>query len=439
MRKPMLGLLGRTLLALAGLAGAGWLSGYPLTFLLLGSWGLLAWHLYQLVRLERELAKGKDWRIQDVGGLWGEVYSQLFKLQKQYEQRERLLKGTLGKFREAIAAVPDAAVALDDSDAVLWANQAAERLLGLHMPQDSGQRLANLVRHPAFVAFLGSAGGEEGVEFPAPSESGRILHARLIPYGQGQRLLIATDITRMHRLEQVRRDFVANVSHELRTPLTVINGYLETLLDSDDPCIERWQRPLRGMAQQSGRMLHIIEDLLMLSRLENDAERRPEKAVAMPELLAALAEDAIALSGERGHQVQVAADPGLWVQGCEKEIRSACANLVFNAVRHTPAGSRVEIRWFVDEQGCPCLQVADNGEGIPAQHIPRLTERFYRVDKGRQRESGGTGLGLAIVKHVMQRHGGQLGIISQLGVGSTFTCRFPAERRRMSPGKSALG
>ncbi|HRW65830.1 MAG TPA: ATP-binding protein, partial [Candidatus Competibacter sp.] len=226
----------------------------------------------------------------------------------------------------------------------------------------------------------------------------------------------------------MRRDFVANVSHELRTPLTVISGYLETLLDSESPALTAWRQPLSGMQQQSRRMLHIVEDLLMLARLETQRERSPRKPVAVPTLLADIAGDAIALSGEQGHQIKVDADSALWLLGCEKELRSAFSNLAFNAVRHTPAGGRIEIRWFTDASGLH-LVVADNGEGIAPQHLPRLTERFYRVNRDRSRGSGGTGLGLSIVKHVLHNHGGQLRITSELGVGSVFTCDFPGELR----------
>jgi two-component system phosphate regulon sensor histidine kinase PhoR len=241
-------------------------------------------------------------------------------------------------------------------------------------------------------------------------------------------ILVFHDTTDIKRFESMRSDFVANVSHELRTPLTVITGYLETLLDSDDVALDRWRQPLRGMQQQSSRMLHIIEDLLMLTRLESPKERSPHRPVAVPELLADIAEDALALSGEQGHRIEMNVEPQLWLMGCEKELRSAFSNLVFNAVRYTPAEGQIEIRWFADDSGLH-LAVKDNGEGIAPQHLPRLTERFYRVNRDRSRGSGGTGLGLSIVKHVVNHHGGQLRIASELGVGSLFTCDFPWELR----------
>lgn len=423
-------LVARHALILAILVTVGWFEGYPVLAAALGGWGLVAWHIYQLHRLEAQLSRGRELKIEDAFGLWSEVYSHLYRLLRQQEQRERALRNTLGKFREAVGAVPDAAVALDEGGEVIWANHAAEQFLGLKMPQDSGRRLADLVRYPGFVAFLNRQ-GEDGIDFPAPADHSQTLHARLIPYGHNQHLLIASDVTRMQRLEQVRRDFVANVSHELRTPLTVINGYLETLIDSEDPSLERWQRPLHGMRQQSARMLHIIEDLLLLSRLEGTgADKRPEQMVCMARMLEDLAEEAQELSGERGHQIECEIQHNLYLLGCEKELRSACSNLIFNAVRHTPPKTRIIVRWASYAQG-PCLEVQDFGEGIPAQHLPRLSERFYRVDKGRQREGGGTGLGLAIVKHVLQRHGAQLLIRSELGRGSCFSAQFPLERAKL--------
>ena len=286
--------------------------------------------------------------------------------------------------------------------------------------------IAHLLRYPPFLDYLSQRQPtRDAVELPAPVDSSRVLSARFVAYGKKQRLLLATDISQFRRLEQVRRDFVANVSHELRTPLTVITGYLETLLDSDHPGLEPWRQPLRGMGQQAGRMLHLIEDLLLLARLEAPKERLPGKPVAVPKLLADIVEEAQALSSDQGHDITLEADPKLWLIGVEKELHSAFSNLVINAVRYTPAGGRIAIRWFTDPMGAH-LEVADNGEGIAAHHLPRLTERFYRVNRHRSRGSGGTGLGLSIVKHILNNHGAQLHITSEVGVGSVFRCDFPS-------------
>ncbi len=248
----------------------------------------------------------------------------------------------------------------------------------------------------------------------------------MVPYGKDQRLLIARDVTRMQRLERIRRDFVTNVSHELRTPLTVIRGYLESL-QNDPACRDACGRALATMGQQAQRMQHIVEDLLLLSRLETAHPQDDPHPVAVPGLLRALLEDARLLARDKGHHITLECDEALHLRGNEKELYSAFSNLVFNAVKYTPEGGHIQLRWHQDGEGVK-FQVQDDGIGIPPQAIPRLTERFYRVDVGRSRESGGTGLGLAIVKHVLKRHDARLAVKSEVGKGSTFTCIFPTER-----------
>ena len=430
MTKPWRNLLGRYL-ALFGLAGAlGWLFGQPLPALLVAALACLGWQLFYLYRLEQWLRRGSPTRPPSAypfrpGALWNEVYQHSFRLRQRSRKRKRKVSRILKQFQSAAAALPDAVVVLNEEDTVLWCNEAAQRLLNLYR-QDSGLKVTSLVRHPKFIHFLAQRRYDESLEFPSPLDADIMLSVRIAPYGKKQRLLLATDNTRLHRLEQMRRDFVANVSHELRTPLTVINGYLETLLDNEDSLPSRWQKPLSGMHQQSCRMLRIVEDLLMLSRLENQGERQWQRMVNVPVLLDGIAEDAIALSGERGHRVVLEVDRGLWLRGHEQELHSAFSNLVSNAVRYTPDGGHITIRWQADERGVH-LEVEDDGEGIPPQHLHRITERFYRVNRGRSRDSGGTGLGLAIVKHVMLNHGGKLHITSLVGVGSIFACDFPAE------------
>ncbi len=396
--------------------------------LLLTALGELAWQLWQLYRLDRWLNGDRNVSPPQAHPVCSGIAAHVTRLRRQSRKRKRKLSRLLQQFQQATAALPDAAVLLGEDDRVLWSNSAAQLLLGLVSGRDCGLPIAHLLRHPDFVAFLSQRRYGDSIEFPSPVDAPLLLSARIVPYGKKQRLLLATDISRVRRLEQMRRDFVANVSHELRTPLTVIAGYLETLLDSDEAALDAWRQPLRCMQQQSSRMLHLLEDLLMLARLESPREAPPRRPVATPDLLADIAEEAQALSGERNHQIEVNAEPRLWMRGCEKELRSAFSNLVFNAVRYTPAEGRIEIRWFADAAGLH-LQVQDNGEGIAPQHLPRLTERFYRVNRDRSRGSGGTGLGLSIVKHVVNQHGGQLRIASELGVGSVFTCDFPLELR----------
>lgn len=428
MATPWLALWQRLALLFLGAALLGWLADHLTLALLLAALGCLAWQLGQLYRLERWLRGDRDASPPRLGGVWDSVAAHLARLRRQSRKRKRKLSKLFQQFQQATAALPDAAVVLGEDDRMVWCNGAAQRLLGLSPTRDVGRPIIHLVRYPGFVTFLTQRRSGGSVEFPSPVDDALLLGARLVPYGKKQCLLLATDVSQLRRLEQMRRDFVANVSHELRTPLTVISGYLETLLDSESPVLEAWRQPLHRMQEQSRRMLHIIEDLLLLARLEARKEPSPRQPVNVPALLADIADDALALSGEQNHRIEVAADPALWILGCEKDLRSAFANLAFNAVRHTPAGGRIALRWFADAGGVR-LVVEDNGKGIAPQHIPRLTERFYRVNRDRSRGSGGTGLGLSIVKHVVSQHGGQLRIASELGVGSVFTCDFPAEAR----------
>ena len=428
MATPWLALWRRLALLFAGAALLGGLVDRLTLALLLAAVGSLAWQLGQLYRLDRWLRSDRDVNPPRFGPVWDSLAAQVARLRRQNRKRKRKFGKLLEQFQQATAALPDAAVVLSEDDRVAWCNGAAQSLLGLSPTRDMGRPIAHLVRHPGFVAFLTQRPPGDSVEFPSPVDDALLLGARIVPYGKKQRLLLATDVSQLRRLEQMRRDFVANVSHELRTPLTVISGYLETLLDSENPALESWRQPLHRMQEQSRRMLHIIEDLLLLARLEARKEPLARKPVNVPALLADIADDALALSGDQNHQIEVSAEPALWILGCEKDLRSAFANLAFNAVRYTPAGGRIALRWFADASGAH-LTVEDNGEGIAPQHIPRLTERFYRINRDRSRGSGGTGLGLSIVKHVLNHHGGQLRIASELGVGSVFTCDFPAEAR----------
>lgn len=405
---------------LAGLAGS-WLAGGLL---------VLAWLLVALGLQLRERARLARWTagadpddLPDVGGPWGEIYSRLYRLVREQSRSRASLSHALWRFRQAGEAMPDGVVVLDAQDGIEWLNPVAEEHFGLGLKRDRGQAITNLVRHPAFVAYLASPTYAEPLLLRGETE--RILSIQLVPYGDNEKLLLSRDVTRWERLEAVRRDFIANVSHELRTPLTVMKGFLETLTDSDGLDEKTYRRSLALMTGQAERMQRLVEDLLMLSRLEDSRSVLREEPLDIPALLAAVAAEAETLS-QGQHRVAVEAAPA-WLLGGRDEIRSAFTNLVTNAVRYTPPGGDIRIAWAL-EAGDPVLRVTDNGEGIAPEHIPRLTERFYRVDRGRSRASGGTGLGLAIVKHVMQRHQGRLEIASEVGKGSTFSCVFPAAR-----------
>jgi two-component system phosphate regulon sensor histidine kinase PhoR len=408
----------------------------------------LGWHLFNLYRLEnwfRHDKKGKRSKKNcsppEVPGIWGEVFYQFYRLQQRNRKRKQKLGTILKRFQHSTAAMPDAAVVLGKHYEIEWLNRAARQLLGLQSPQDRGKPITHFIRSPRFAEYLASAQvgfknheNASSVKLVSPVDSHLMLRVNVVPYANNQHLLLARDITQLHRLEQIRTDFIANVSHELRTPLTVINGFIETMQDAEDECSEQWKRPLLLMAQQTARMRSIIDDLLLLTRLESDGEKTDgaEKAaielVNVPEILHALKDEAKIVSGDKAHQITLDADEDLLVYGHEEELRSAFTNIVLNAVRYTPAGGEIKLGWYEDNQGIH-FEVSDTGEGIALEHIPRLTERFYRVDVARSRSQGGTGLGLAIVKHVLNRHKGHLHIESVVGKGSTFRCDFPPQQK----------
>ena len=343
-------------------------------------------------------------------------------MKRRTARRRAELFGLLRAFRDAAAALPDAFVAMDESQRVLWFNAAAGRLLGLAYPHDLGARLGDVVGIPQLVAWIEAGGAEALTDVIAPTDADVHLTLRLIPYAQGHALLLARDVSQLLRLEKVRRDFVANVSHELRTPLTVVHGYLDLIEPEQIP---EYESILRELRNQSRRMTQIVEDLLTLSRLDAE-EALPEARVAMRPLMNSLHRDAQGLSRGR-HTIVLECDGDHDLLGSSKDLYSAFSNLVSNAVRYTPTGGRITIGWSSGARGGH-MRVTDTGHGISAQHLPRLTERFYRVSTSRSRESGGTGLGLSIVKHVLQLHDARLEIESEVGAGSTFTCVFERER-----------
>jgi two-component system phosphate regulon sensor histidine kinase PhoR len=355
-------------------------------------------------------------------GVRAELERQIAKRRQASFDEKRHLVGLLRAFRDAAAALPDAVVALDGDRRIQWFNAAAQNLLGLEYPVDVGSPLMNLLRAPRIVEWLRQGGSDRLNDEPAPGDESVRLSLRLIRYAEDQCLLIARDVSQLARLEQVRRDFVANVSHELRTPLTVVHGYLDLIEPEQIP---EYEPILRELRSQSRRMTQIVEDLLTLSRLEAQQEI-PSERVGMRPLIEALRREALALS-QGQHAIVVEVQSSQDIRGSTKDLHSAFSNLVSNAVRYTPPGGRITLRWEADALGGR-LSVIDTGQGIPAQHLPRLTERFYRVSTSRSRESGGTGLGLSIVKHVLQLHQARLEITSELGAGSVFCCVFGPER-----------
>jgi len=403
----------------------GYALGSPATALLAGALAYLGWHLRQLYLVQQWMAHRKQRPRPQVHGVWVPVLDSLERLNRQSRKRKRRLRNFVRRFEHAAAAFPDAAVVLRIDGEIVWMNGAATELLGLRHPQDLNQPISKLIRNPLFVDYLERGSFEEPLAMPSPVDDGAHILVRIVPYGR-RRLMLARDITRLNRLEQIRKDFVANVSHELRSPLTVVVGYLETLSD-DEQAPEHWRRPLVQMSQQTNRMALIVEDLLKLSRIEHSPGEAPKNAVAIADMLEGVRNDALGLS-ESTHRIHLESEKGVRLLGDYNELYSAFSNLVFNAIQYSPGGGDIRLRWkLVDEDGA-VLEVEDTGIGVEEHHLSRLTERFYRVDKARSREVGGTGLGLAIVKHVLMRHDATLEVRSQLDVGSTFICRFPASR-----------
>ncbi len=362
-------------------------------------------------------------------GFWGELAYRIERTLRQKEVAVGHERERLAQFLAAIEASPNGVMLLDANDQIEWCNTVAAQHFGLDPTRDRLQRVTNLVRSPLFVAYLQSGVFEEPVTFAGPA--GRSTVSLMVrPYGEGMKLLLSQDITERERAEAMRRDFVANVSHEIRTPLTVLAGFVETLASLPLTEPER-QRVLHLMGQQTNRMQALVGDLLMLAQLEGSPRPGADRWLGLTLLLQRSLADAVALSAGR-HTVTLREGPELEVAGVESELLSAVGNLLANAVRYTPDGGRIELAWSLLEDGRGAIEVNDTGLGIAREHLPRLTERFYRVDGSRSRDTGGTGLGLSIVKHVIQRHGGEIDIQSEPGKGSTFRLLLPGLRVRLA-------
>ena len=406
---------------------AGRVIGHPLELTALGLAVIGSYHLFQIRRMLRWVDKGGGFYPPDARGIWSDVYQRIYQLQKKSQDREHQLTELLSQFQRSAEALPDAAVALGANFEIRWFNEAAGILLNLRPVQDIGQPIRNLLRTPQFLDYISDAAFRGSVEIKSPADDHTRLSIRIFPYGEHQYLLLAQDVTERHRLERVRKDFVANVSHELRTPLTVISGFVENLRHDESGCAKRWERALGLMGQQSARMQRIVEDLLLLASLEGTQGLTPRETVKVREMLQEIIEESEAMESADGvPRLSLSAEP-VRILGNTHQLRSAFTNLVTNAIKYTPASGSISIRWFTDARG-GVLEVTDTGEGVAAEHLPRLTERFYRVDAGRSREKGGTGLGLAIVKHVLQNHGARLEVESEVGKGSCFRCVFPDSR-----------
>lgn len=398
----------------------GWLISHVWLTLAIVSMGAVAWQYWMLWRLQKRLSGQRQLTRAHGRSIWSDIEELLHRRQNEERNRRHRLLDMLRAYRTAAAVLPDAVVIIDrDSQRVVWFNEASEHLLGFRYPRDMDMPVAQLLEPLPVAAWMSAdQHAELTVDAPSPHDPHIHLNLRLIPNSEQQWLLVARDISKLMYLEQVRRDFVANVSHELRTPLTVIHGYLE-LFETDD--MPEWTPMFVEMRLQSQRMAQIVEDLLTLSRLEAQ-ELLPEEPVPMPALLQTLRHEGEALS-QGLHTIIIDDTTSLDLIGSTKELHSAFSNLVSNAVRYTPSGGTITIRFSPDDDGA-VLAVHDTGYGIPAQHLPRITERFYRISTSRSRESGGTGLGLSIVKHVLAMHHARLEITSEVGKGSVFSIHF---------------
>lgn len=411
-----------TALTLCGVL-AGMTSGRYCLSLALVALSYLAKHFYQALRLYALLNQRRRLRAPFPQGLWQEIYRDIAHYQQRSRKRKRNLTRFAARFKKTATTLPDALVILDNQLKVNWANAATQSLLGFTQISATGRPIVELVGSTTILDYLQHGTYDRPLEIIPKHNAAIVLSVRATPFGSKKRqiLLIARDITQIHHLNQIRKDFVANVSHELRSPLTVINGYVENMLDTAT-VPDTLRRPLQRIHAQTSRMTSLVQDLLTLSQLEASEKVVNSNPIAVPELLQHLVVEANSLS--TAHRLEVNVDANLWLMGNEDEIRSAWSNLIFNALKHTPPATLISINWYANKIG-PVFSVQDTGAGIAAEHIPRLTERFYRVDKSRSRTSGGTGLGLAIVKHVLNQHGAELYISSVVGQGSIFICQFP--------------
>lgn len=400
---------------------AGYFNGYPLLTLIAGGSLYMLWTLHRIHRLNRWLAAGGRDFPPPASGVWGEVSDHLYRLRQRNTRHRQDHLNLLARIRRITDALDEGIVILDADRALEWWNPAAAKLLNLQRG-DEGAPIINLVRAPAFVAFIRAGLFTEPVELEAPSDPNRVLQFSANHFGSNEVALVVQDISRLRHLEQMRKEFVANISHELRTPLTVLTGYLETLGDSDAEVPASWRQALGQMHEQTRRLTLLTEDLVTLSQLESTVLPARTEPVPLKPLLGGIVENARALGGS-AHHLELDCPDALIAQGAARELHSAFANLVYNAVKHNPQGCTIRVRAGSDN-GRVWVEVTDNGVGIDARHLPRLTERFYRVEGSRASASGGTGLGLAIVKHSLLRNGGHLEIRSTPGKGSTFRCAF---------------
>lgn len=406
----------------------GWLVGKVAWCLIIGGSLYGVFLLRQMQRFYIWLSHHSDQPPPSSSGIWGDIFDAIYRMRKQQAEQQNNMMVQLTRMQDSTAALKDGVVLLDNHGQLEFWNEAAGQLLGLRRDTDHQQLLTNLLRDPKFVHYYHQEQYAEPLTLHSPIAADGFLEIQINVFGNNEKLMVVRDVTRLLKLEKIRSDFVGNVSHELRTPLTVLKGYLETLEDQQDELPAQyslppqWHKAINHMQQQTARMQHLVDDLMLLTKLENkNTGQQARVPVDLARLAERLRDDALRISPQ--HTVLLEGDT-LELLGNDSELHSALGNLVTNALRYSPSGSTVHLRWGTDATSV-FFSVSDQGPGIAAAHIPRLTERFYRVDSGRGRADGGTGLGLAIVKHALARNDGHLEITSLLGKGSTFTCRFP--------------
>ncbi|QXX08089.1 phosphate regulon sensor histidine kinase PhoR [Vibrio neptunius] len=402
----------------------GWIFGHMPWLLLAATVLQLVWHLHNQMRLSAWLWDEKRLTPPSGSGNWESLFNGIYRLQQRQRKKRKELTNLIRRFRNGAESLPDAVVVFRSEGNIVWCNKLAQHLLGFRWPDDSGQPISNLIRTPDFIKYLNKQDFSEPLEMRSPLNVERMLELRIVPYTEGEHLMVVRDVSQLKQLEGMRRNFFANVSHELRTPMTVLQGYLEMTEDPDMVVGPMWSKAHGVMTEQLNRMNSLVNQLLTLSKIEAAPMHELEDVVNVPAMLDVLEKEAASLSGDQQHKLNFDIDNSLRVLGDEDQLRSAISNLVYNAVKYTPAGADVRVRWYQTAQGA-CLEVEDGGEGIEPQHLHRLTERFYRVDKARSRDTGGSGLGLAIVKHALTHHDSHLEIQSEVGVGSKFSFVLP--------------
>ncbi|MEI6893609.1 MAG: phosphate regulon sensor histidine kinase PhoR [Colwellia sp.] len=421
-RLTFINIIYRLLALLLVSAFVGWLLDYVLLTMLISSLFLLIWHYHYLFKLINWHIESKSLTPPPAYGAWEYLYEGLYQQVKQHRIKQKLLNEKIRRFRDGAEALPDAALMLSAELTIEWGNKKAQRILGVRWPEDYGLRIDNLLRAPKFSAYLSKEDFESPCLLTSPTHANMQLEIRLMAYGSEHTLLLARDVSKIKRLENMRRDFVANVSHELKTPLTVVRGYVEMIQASKDSFSPHWQKAFQTIEGQVSRMDRLVEQLLNLAKVENNNPAE-KQYINMAQLIRSLVDEVTWLNQEKRHKITLNISTDVYVLGFETELKSACANLLSNAIAYTPPNGCIEVRWQLQDDKA-IFSVKDNGDGIKPKHINRLTERFYRIDKSRSRDTGGSGLGLAIVKHILNHHQAELIIHSHSGKGSEFSIHF---------------